>query len=794
VDRAVEKERQNSQQPQLRILSSARVEGSRVPGKWEMDTSKILRKFTSRLFPSGTRRRKILALFSRGISIVVNEGLSSLVKAVIQRYVRRRRAFHTLSLNEQYRIWLENNQLTGRIVAAMREEIAGFRRTPKISVAMPVREADGRWLETAVNSLIQQVYPNWELCLAVYTSVEKHVKRFLEEYQSKDLRLKVRNLGVGAGIATALNAAVSSATGEFVGLLYPNDELTSDALYEIAKLLNEHPDVDYIYTDEDQKDVNGRRVEPFFKPDWSPDLLLSMNYVSHFSVVRRSLLDEIGGFRMGFDGSEDYDLILRVAEKTNKVAHIAKPLSSRRMVPGSEATVGDESAKKALQDTLNRRGIKGEILDGYGQHYRTKYDLSGSPLVSIIIPTRDHLGLLKRCIDSIESKTTYREYEIIVMDNKSIEPQTLSYLRSLKHRVLRFNDDYNFSKMNNFAARHAKGDYLVFLNNDTEVIEPGWLEAMLEHSQRSEVGVVGALLLFPVSSHGSQGGTIQHAGVVIGICGVSGHAFRNLHMNRPNHFDLHRVTRNCSAVTFACAMMRKDVFEQFNGLDEDIPISFNDVDLCLRIRKKGYLIVFTPYAVLYHHECATRRRLHPPEDETSMLNRWSNSILEADPYYNPNLTLLREDFSLAPKCFNVRALTILLELYHSRLDLQRAYPEVMDGNYQRLIDWAAECGITIDGARYLLRPHHAWYVEKSSKKVKPVATILGLYNVDSHLQRLFPEVLRQDYRRLIAWASEIREADYQRNPALRCLLPHMSIYSAMACEGSLLRRSAHAIP
>ena len=741
-----------------------------------MGASKILKKLASLLFPGGTRRREILELFSLAVSITINEGPGSLVKAVAQRYLKRKRAFHTLGPNKQYQMWLEYNRLTDRITTAMSEEIAGFRYGPRISVVMPVHNADDKWLETAVNSLIRQVYTNWELCLALDTSTEKHLRRILEEYRSKDIRVKVTGLGANAGVAAVLNDAVSSATGEFVALLCPCDELTPNALYEVAKLLNERPEVDYVYTDEDQIDVSGRRVEPFFKPDWSPDLLLSTNYVGHLSVVRKSLLYEVEGFRSGLDGSEQYDLILRVVEKTSKIAHIAKPLYSRRILPDSETTVKEELAKKALQDALSRRGIKGEILDGYGGHYRAKYDLSGGPLVSIIVPTKDHINLLRRCIDSIESKTTYKEYEIIIVDNNSTEPETLSYLSSLKHRVLRFNESYNFSKINNFAAREARGDHLVFLNNDTEVIEPEWLEAMLEHSQRPEVGAVGALLIFPCGKHASQEETIQHAGVVLGICGVAGHAFRNLPVNHANYFDLHKVTRNCSAVTFACAMMRKSLYEEFNGLNEDIPISFNDIDLCLRIREKGYLIVFTPYARLYHYECATRGRLHPPEDETSTLNRWSNSILEGDPYYNPNLTFLREDFSLAPKSFDVRALAILLEVYHSRFDLQKAYPEVMDGNHQKLIDWAAESGVTVDGARYLLRPYHAWYVENSSKKVKPIATILKLYNVDSHLQRLFPEVLKQDHRRLMAWVSKIKETDCQRNPALKCLLPYMSIY------------------
>jgi GT2 family glycosyltransferase len=668
----------------------------------------------------------------------------------------------------------------------MREEIVGLRYEPKISVVMPICNTDGKWLEAAVNSLIQQAYANWELCVAVDAPAKEHVMKILEEYQIKDARLRVTSLEAKSGTAAASNMALSMAQGEFVAFLGDGDELTLDALYEVVKLLNEHPDTDYIYTDEDQKDPKGRRVKPFFKPDWSPDLLLSMNYVGHLSVIRKCLLDEVGGFRLGFDGSEDYDLILRVTERTNKIAHIAKPVYSQRKIPESQVDAKDdkicarESARKALQDALDRRRIKGQVLNGNAGHYRIKYNITSTPLVSIIIPTRDRVDLLKRCIESIESKTTYEKYEIVIVDNNSTDAETLSYLESLKHKVLRFNEGYNFSKMNNFAVKQAKGKHLVFLNNDTEVVEPGWLDAMLEHSQRPEVGIVGAALLYPSNSLTGRDGTTQHAGVVLWIRGVSGHAFRKSPMNRENYFNLHRVIRNCGAVTFACAMMRKDVFEQFDGLSEDIPVSFNDVDLCLRIRERGYLIVYTPHAVLYHHELATRGRLHPPEDETYILDRWGRTIARGDPYYNPNLTSVREDFSLMPKSFNVRALSVLFDLYHLRFDLQRAYPEVMEGNYQRLVDWAAECGITIDGLRNFLRPYHAWYAENCSERIKPLAAILALYNIDSHLQKLFPEVLRQDYKRLIAWASEITEEEFSRNPTLKRLLPYLTVYSKQA--------------
>ena len=686
-----------------------------------------------------------------------------------------------LKIDEQYQIWLRNSQLTGEIARKMREGIAGFRYTPNISLLMPICDTGREWVEKAIDSLIQQVYPNWELCVAVGESETKHVGKILEEYQTKNIPLKVANPGVSADIAAVLNAGLSLTTGEFIGFLYPDDELSPNAIYEVVEVLNKDSRADLIYTDEDQKDLNGRRVEPFFKPDWSPDLFLSMNYLGRLNVVRKSLLSEVGGFRSGFGGSEEYDLLLRVTEKTNKIVHIAKPLYSRRRIPRSgvpeKEAYNRESARKALQHALKRRQVKGQVLDGYGGHYRVKYDISGRPLITIIVPTRDRVSLLKRCIESIESKTTYENYEIIVVDNNSTDRDTLRYLDRSKHRVLRFDESYNFSRINNFAVRNAKGEHLLFLNNDTEVIEPAWLEAMLEHSQRPEVGVVGALLLYPRNHPTSREGTIQHAGIVLGICGVSGHAFRNLPMIDVNYFDLHRVIRNCSAVTFACAMMRRNLFEQLGGLDESLPVSYNDIDLCLRIRERGYLIVSTSYAVLYHHELATRGRLHPPEDETTIINRWGDIILRGDPYYNVNLTFLREDLSLAPKSFDVKALSSLFELYYSRPDLQQAYPEVMEGNYERLIDWAAESGITVDSARYLLRPYHAWYAENCSEEVRPLAAILALYNIDSHLQKLFPEVLRQDYKRLITWASEITEEEFSRNPTLKRLLPYLTVYS-----------------
>jgi GT2 family glycosyltransferase len=449
------------------------------------------------------------------------------------------------------------------------------------------------------------------------------------------------------GISAASNGALSLASGEFVGLLDHDDELTPDALFEVVKLLNETPDLDFIYTDEDKLSPEGRREEPFFKPDWSPDLLLSLNYITHLAVIRRHLLEEVGGFTEGLEGSQDYDLFLRISEKTQKIGHIAKPLYSWRKIPQSTAydshvkPYAHSAGQQALQAHLHRRGIAGEVVDGLitPYRYRVRYPINGQPLVSIIIPTKDRVELLKGCIDSIEGKTTYRNFEIIILDNQSEKPDTLAYLASSSHRVVSVPNPFNYSRINNIGVTHARGEFLLFLNNDTVVITEEWLTAMLEHAQREKVGAVGAKLLYPNQ-------TIQHAGAVLGFRGVAGHVFWHMQDKERGYCDFPHVIRNYSAVTAACLMMKKSIFTEVGGFNEGIQVAFNDIDLCLRIREKGYLIVYTPYATLYHLESASRKKLHPADDEEYFRKRWASVIHAGDPYYNPHLSLERFDFSL----------------------------------------------------------------------------------------------------------------------------------------------------
>jgi len=683
------------------------------------------RRSRDRWFPAGTRRRVIADTLEVALEIVLDEGFGSLLQRVVDRYVRRygyatrHKQFFELTRNEQYQVWLSNNELTERILLEMQREVPQLSYKPKISIVMPVYDAEKKWLGMAIDSVIKQVYPNWELCIVDDASTKMGVKKVLDFYRAEDLRIKVRFLEKNRGISGASNEALTMATGDFVGFLDHDDELTRDALFEVAKALNQNPNLDLIYSDEDKKELNSRRIEAFFKPDWSPDLLLSMNYLCHFCVIRKSLIDEAGGFRLGFEGSQDYDLILRVTELTDRIAHVPRPLYSWRKVPGSAAAsieakpYARKVAKRALGEALNRRGLQGTVTDGFGDYYHVRYAIRGTPLVSIIIPTRDRIDLLKRCIESIESNTSYKSYEIIVVDNRSTDPATLHYFKSLKHTVVRFDEPFNFSRINNFAAKYAKGEHLLFLNNDVEAIDEHWLEAMLEHSQRPEVGVVGALLLYPSGSASHASNVIQHSGVILGVGGVAGHAFKYLSVDDPNYFGLHRVIRDCGAVTGACAMVRSEVFDELGGFDENLKVAFGDIDLCLRARAKGYLVVYTPCAMLCHHERATRGELHPSEDEFYMINRWRQAFIEGDPYYSPNLTLLKGDYSLACKGSSIRPLAVLLDIYYLRPDLQRTYPEARKGNYQRLIDWAATMG-KVDAAKDQLRPYGSYYTSNAS--------------------------------------------------------------------------------
>lgn len=547
--------------------------------------------------------------------------------------------------NRLYRSWIHRHEAKVWNRELVARAAQGFSYAPTISILMPVYNTRKPHLEKAVESVRNQYYPNWELCICDDGSTADHIRPMLESWTRADSRIKVIVSSGNSGISAATNQALRLATGEFIGLLDHDDELSPAALYEVVKLLQEHPEADVIYSDEDKLERDGRRSDPFFKPAWSPEYLYSLNYVCHFGVYRKQHVEGVGGLRTEFNGSQDYDLLLRVAERTQRIFHIPEVLYHWRKTLGSTALAAQAknystaAGQRAITEHLQRLGVAATVVEGDAPNrYRVRPAIVGDPLVSIIIPTRDGVEVLERCIRSIEKKTDYPNYEILIVDNGSSKPETLKYFAALRHRVLRLDEPFNYSRLNNFGAQHAKGDFLLLLNNDTEVISPQWMRAMLELCHLPGVGLVGAKLRYP-------DGRIQHAGVVLGIKGVAGHSHKYFPNHSRGYFDALACIRNYSAVTAACMMVRQQAYAAVGGFDEELKVAFNDVDFCLRVRQKGYRIAFTPYAELFHHESATRGFDLDPREIEFMKRRWKDALLN-DPYYNRNLTLDAENFGL----------------------------------------------------------------------------------------------------------------------------------------------------
>jgi O-antigen biosynthesis protein len=510
--------------------------------------------------------------------------------------------------------------------------------------------------------VLEQSYPFWELCIADDASIERNVKEVLQEYAKKDKRIRVELRKQKAQISAASNSALKLATGDYVALLDHDGEISPHALHVVVQAINQYPSAKVFYSDEDKIDELGNRFAPQFKPDWNPDLFFSQNYFCHLAVFQRELLKKIGGFRLGVEGSQDYDLILRCLPHTtpSEIVHIPKVLYHWRIfedstgLASSQKSYTSEAGIKALQDFFVNQGRKDlSVEPGLEPNtYRVRYPIpEPEPLVSLVIPTKDNLECLEPCITSITNKTTYTNYEIIIIDNQSIDKRTQEYFKRIQKedrrvRVLSYSHSFNFSAINNYAVYEAKGDLIGLINNDTEVISPDWLTEMASQALRPEIGCVGAKLYYTNES-------IQHAGVILGIGGVAGHSHKYFHRSAQGYFHRLKVVQNLSAVTAACLLVRKNVYLQVRGFDENsLKIAFNDVDFCLKVKAAGYRNLWTPYAELYHHESKSRGLDESPEkikrfrsEVDFMKNKWGQ-ILKRDPFYSPNLTLVEEDFSL----------------------------------------------------------------------------------------------------------------------------------------------------
>lgn len=553
---------------------------------------------------------------------------------------------------DEYEVWQLLNEPSYAEKQRMRTRIETFTSRPKISILTPVYQSDLAHLASCISSIRSQLYSNWELCLVDDGSNSTEFSEYLRSLTQQDSRIRLTTLPTNRGIAAATNAALAMATGDFVGFVDHDDEIADFALFDVVEALNAEPDLDVIYSDEDKLDEEGKRFFPFFKPDWSPDLLRSCNYVCHFLVARRELLENAGRVRSEFDGSQDYDLILRLAECTDRVHHIPKVLYHWRTSPRSAASgpeakpEASEAGARALREHLERGNNPATVAEIGPSRYRVTYEIANPGQVAIIIPTGGNVWKLNEALSTVLAKTVYANYEIIVVDNSSDDRikeflKTLGPLDIELRRLDRRGHPFNFSKLCNEAVSETNAPYVLFLNDDVSVITAEWLNALVEHLQKPEVGVVGALLRYPDD-------TIQHAGIVVGLYDNCGQAFRGL-PDEECYMGLHTMIRNVSAVTGACLLTRRKDFVSLGGFDEaNLPLAFQDVDLCLRYREKGYLVVYTPFAELYHHESASKSESEKiagrPEIEY-MKKRWSGYMAN-DPYYGPNLTRESESYAL----------------------------------------------------------------------------------------------------------------------------------------------------
>ena len=613
-------------------------------------------RILSFLLPVGGKRRKIVQYIYRLIRN--KENRIELKEKIHQNGLKKGLKFSFYKLvvpdsreaqETKYNNWISKNSLSQEEIEEQTN--TKFEYSPLISIITPLYNTPKEFFIDYLESIKNQTYSNWEICIV--DASEKKLE-YIEKLIENDSRIKYEKLEENNGISENSNQAIKMANGEFLALIDHDDVIEKNALFEVVKVLNENKETDFIYTDEDKFEGNlTNRYFPFFKPDFSPDFLRSNNYICHLSVIRKELVEKVGLFRKEFDGAQDLDLFLRVTEQTTNIVHIPKVLyhwrthnlsTSQNMETKMYAI---EAGKKAIEEQCKRLNMKAKVYEEKPLGlYRVKYELEEKPLVSIIIPNKDSIKYLKTAINSV-LKSTYTNYEILIVENNSKNSKTFKYYdiiqKNPKIKVIKYTEKgFNYSKINNFAVKQAKGKYIALLNNDIKVITPDWLEEMLGICQRNEVGIVGAKLLY-------YDKTIQHAGVVIGMGGIAGHVNRTISEKEPGYFGRTKIINNFSAVTAACLMTKKELYEKVEGLDEKFAVAFNDVDFCMKIRKLNKLVVYTPYAKLYHYESKTRGYEDTPEKKKRFESeiqlfkeKWGKELEEGDPYFNKNLDLYSE--------------------------------------------------------------------------------------------------------------------------------------------------------
>ena len=605
------------------------------------------------LNPAVVLQKKVQKYAEKGLRYWRNQGSRALVDKMISKV-------KTASTREiPYQKWIIRHLPSNKELEKQRRE--KFDYQPKISIVVPLYKTPEKYLLQLVESVKAQTYPNWELCLSDGSGENSPLTSFLKSLEAGDERIKVAYNEQALQISENTNAGIEIATGAYIAFADHDDELTPHALFECVKALNKDRKIRLIYSDEDKMSMDGHKFfQPHFKPDYNPDLLCTVNYICHLFVVQREILDQVGTFRKEFDGAQDYDFIFRCVEAVDpsEIYHVTKILYHWRCHEDSTAenpeskTYAFEAGKRAIEEHYHRTGIRAEVYQGeFLGLYRTRFLRDYDPLISIIIPNKDHIEDLKRCMDSIDQKSSYKNYEYIIVENNSTDEKTFQYYKDLeaenpKAHVVYWDKEFNYSAINNYGATFAKGEYILLLNNDTEIINETCLEELLGYCMRSDVGAVGARMYY-------EDDTIQHAGVVIGFGGIAGHCF--VLQPRGTTGYCHRIicAQDYSAVTAACMLVKKSAFDEVGGLTEELAVAFNDIDFCMKLREAGYLIVYNPYAELYHYESKSRGLEDTPE-KVARFNkemqiferRWPDILRNGDPYYNPNLTLKSQDFSL----------------------------------------------------------------------------------------------------------------------------------------------------